>query len=225
MDADWSEDNKVWEDFTMSDYESACTSCEVSVIVTTVDMLRRIRSSLFYDRRDKGARGRALRWAIPGTPLQPGDRLEPNTNFRDTGLIDRLSIDDLPVRLIFWRSAQVRVKHRNPLFNRRTGVTPFLLAPDQLHALNLGALQRFSQELVWIMMRSSVWVSRQGLDQKSWVERCCIALRADLNGWETKFNRQHPLHKPTTVQKITPAHLGTPNRRLLKLKAAEMMFF
>ena len=170
MDPSWSADTNVWEDLTMSDYEEACASCEVSVLVHTLDMLRRIRSSLFYDRRDKGAHGRALRWAIPGTRLQAGDRLEPTPNFPDTGLNDRLSIDDLPIRLRFWRIAQVRVKHRNPLFKKQTGVTPFLIAPDQLHALNLGALQRFSQELVWIMMQSSVWVSKQGLDQKSWVE-------------------------------------------------------
>ena len=74
-------------------------------------------------------------------------------------------------------------------------------------------------------MRSSVWVSRFGIDQKSWVERCCIPLRAELAAWEHKFNKRHPSHKPTIVQPITPATIGKPTSRLLKLKAAEMKYF
>ena len=214
--------NNVWPDFTMSDYEAACTSSEISIVVRTVEMLRRIRSALFFDRRGVGAHGRALRSPVSGTSLQAGDRLEPRPGFADVAKIDRLTKDHLPITLLFWRTTQARVKHRNPLFNNRTGVTPLLIAPDQLHALNLGSLQRFSQELLWAMMFSSVWVGKEALDQKSWVERCLIPLRADLRRWEDEFNRDHPSHKPTKVQPITPGLVGRPTNRLLKLKAAEM---
>ena len=151
----------------MQDYEDACTSCEVHVLVRTLELLRRIRGSLFFDRRDKGAHGRALRFAVAGTVLQSGDRLEPTASLRDTVLIDKLTDADLPINLTFWRAVQIRLKHRNPLFNRRTGVTPFLIAADQLHALNLGTLQRLTQYLLWSMMLSSVFVSRVGIEQNN----------------------------------------------------------
>ena len=75
------------------------------------------------------------------------------------------------------------------------------------------------------MMLSSVFGSRRGVEQKTFVEECCILVRAQLTAWEYKFNKAHPTHKPTTIQKITSAHIGVPARRLLKLKAAEMKYF
>ena len=50
----------AWPDFTMEDYLLACESCEVSVTVTSLAVLRAIRAALFYDKRQTGARGRAL---------------------------------------------------------------------------------------------------------------------------------------------------------------------
>ena len=194
----------------MQDYEEACTSCELLVPITTLELLRRIRGALFFDRRDRGAHGRALRFAVAGTTLLPGDRLEPTPTFPDTSLIDKLTAADLPINLTFWRVRQIRVKHRNPLFNRQTGITPFLIAPDQLHALNLGTLQKFSQELLWSMMLSSVFGSRRGVEQKTFVEECCILVRAQLTAWEYKFNKAHPTHKPSTIQQITSAHIWGP---------------
>ena len=225
LDDGFSQDNHIWPAFTMQDYEDACAVCEQIVVVKTLELVRRIRGSLFFDRRDGGAHGRALRRPVAGTLLLAGDRLEPTPLFQDTSLIDGLTADDLPIKLTFWRVEQVRVKHRNPLFNRTTGATPELIAPDQLHALNLGPLQRFSQELLWGMLKSSVWVARGGLDQKTFVEQACVPVRAELKAWEYSFNKAHPLHKPTIVQPITPSTIGTPTHRLLKLKAAEMKYF
>ena len=75
------------------------------------------------------------------------------------------------------------------------------------------------------MLKSSVWVQRGGLDQKTFVEQACIPVRAELTAWELRFNKAHPSHKPTTVQPITPSTIGIPARRTLKLKAAEMKYF
>ena len=51
-DGDFGMDNCVWQPFTHDDYISACVSCEVSVLVQTVGMLRKIIRSLCYDRRE-----------------------------------------------------------------------------------------------------------------------------------------------------------------------------
>ena len=75
------------------------------------------------------------------------------------------------------------------------------------------------------MMTSSVWVQRHSIDQNTFVEQCCIPMREELLAWEYRFNKAHPLHKPTKVQPITSNVIGTPTRRLLKLKAAEMKYF
>ena len=104
----------------------------------------------------------------------------------DVSIIDKLGEGDLPVSLVFWRAAQGRVKHRNPLFNPGLGITPFLMVPDQLHAFNLGVLQRFAQELMWSMFWWSVWVDRSKCTQDEWIALNLVALRAELKAWGQK---------------------------------------
>ena len=146
LDQDFGADSRnPWGDFTMSDYEAACESCEICVLVDSVKLLRQIRGGLFYDRRQQGSHGRAMRWPIANTNLEKGDRLEPTLSVPDTSLIDDWGEDDLPKELLFWRETQKRVKHRNPLFNRAIDVTPMRLIIDTLHVLNLGVLLRFAQ--------------------------------------------------------------------------------
>ena len=86
----------------MDDYLAACTACEIKVLVKTAAMLRNIKLSLFYDRRKKGAHGRALRFAISGTTLMVGDRLEPTLGMPDVAMVDDFDASSLPVTLTFW---------------------------------------------------------------------------------------------------------------------------
>ena len=143
----------------------------------------------------------------------------------DTALIDRADATHLPLRLRFWRPVQVRVKHRNPLFNPAIGVTPILMAPDQLHAFNLGPMLVFARDLLWIMMWSSVWSPRGRQDQTQWIEQSLIPMRSELEAWQLKFQRDHPSHKGTKIQKITGHVVGKPAARTLNLKAAEVKYF
>ena len=218
---------EIWPDFTMQDYEEACQLCEVFENVTSMTVLRAIRGSLFYDRRKgtSGGAGRCLRLPVAGTRLIKGDRLEPSASLPDIAGIDKLVASDLPVTLTFWRALQQRVKHRNPLFNLLIGVLPFLMVPDQLHCLNLGAMQRFAQELMWIMLWSSVWTDRAKKDQITWIEESLIGMRSELAAWQDQHNKANPSHKPTTIQKITQGHIGLPGQRMLRLKAAETNYF
>ena len=75
-----------WGEFTMEYYEIACRSCELEVVVASVAMLKKILQSLFYDKRKKGAHGRALRFDVTGAALMAGDRLEPSLLLPDVAL-------------------------------------------------------------------------------------------------------------------------------------------
>ena len=75
------------------------------------------------------------------------------------------------------------------------------------------------------MRWSSIWAERRGRDQDTWVALSLTPLGAELAAWEKRTNKANPAHKPTTVQSITPALIGKPTCRTLKLKAAETKTF
>ena len=127
--------------------------------------------------------------------------------------------------MTFSRPNQQRVKHRNPIFDPDLDITLFRMIVDSLHALNLGTLKHFSQELVWIMLWCNVWVARRGKTQDEWMELATHGLRADLSKFEDQCMKDNPSHKHTTVQKLTADHFGTPAARTLRLKAAETKVF
>ena len=102
-------------------YISVCANCEVSVVVSTVVMLRRIAATLFHDRREgkPGVHGRALRYDIFGIgisrALEVGRRLEPTLSMPHVGIIDGNAVGEFPacgVRLTFWPSVQSRLNTR-----------------------------------------------------------------------------------------------------------------
>ena len=78
------------------------------------------------------------------------------------GLIDNMGIEALPLQLTFWRKGQARVTHRNPLFDAAIGVTPSIMGTDQLHAVNLGVVQKFPTDLVWAMFLNPLWTEKKG---------------------------------------------------------------
>ena len=80
-------------------------------------------------------------------------------------------------------------------------------------------------KLLWVMMWCGVWCNRKGRAQPEWIELSLIGMRSELGIWERDYNKAHPEHKPTLIQKITQGHIGAPAARVLKLKAAETKFF
>ena len=116
--------DELWEEFTSNDYRKACADSEIHFLVESQPRLKAILESLFYDRRQKGGHGRCLRWAIAGSPLRAGDRLEPCPSMPDIGAVDNLVVGQEGVWLVFWRNTQDRVKHNNPIFDETLGVTP-----------------------------------------------------------------------------------------------------
>ena len=159
-------DESPWPDFHIADYNDCCMASEVSVFVRAA-LFHSIKQALWYDRRQPGNFGRCVRWDIAGSPLIEGDRLEPSLVLVDVDKFESIDPRVLAIRLTFWRKVQTRVKHRNPLFGEALGVTPDILVVDSLHALNLGTLKRFAQELVWQMFWNQVWIERRGRCNKN----------------------------------------------------------
>ena len=224
QDAELGVDQSPWPDFHMEDYLECCRASEVFVLVTA-NLFHSIKQALWYDRRQNGNNGRCLRWDIPGSILKEGDRLEPSAVLMDVDKFESIDPRRLPLSLTFWRKVQKRVKHRNPLFDALLGVTPDSLVVDSLHALNLGTLNRFAQELVWLMFWCHVWTNRRGRVQQDWIDLSVQGLRSELIIWEDEQQRAQPLHKRTKIQKLSSANFGVPSARNLKLKAAETNVF
>ena len=206
----------MWELFTHADYLRECAQSEIKVVVSSMSQLCLIRNSLFYDKRDKGSHGRALRIDLPDFSLAARDRLEPSPELRDVGQLDNVLESGLPITLTFWRVVgSGRLKHRNPFFDATIGVHLQILCVDELHAINLGSLTKFCQELIWHMFLSSVWhdVGKAALAQ--WLGTAVIKMRAELTLWEDRTASANPLHKTTRVQKLTAGHFGVPSQRYL----------
>ena len=148
-------------DMTMEDYDAACSRCE-----EFLDLLPRDRNLLLahlHYVRKEGDYGLCVKGDIPKLGLLNGDRLEPTRSFPDVGgIFEDASSETLPLKI--WRTRQLQIKHRNPLFDAALGITPTIMLVDLLHAFYLGTLQTYYVELLWELMLSEVWVQRGGHD-------------------------------------------------------------
>ena len=80
---------------TAADYDRACAACEVRVRVLDPGAKAILVGALFYDTRNNGAHGRALRVDVPQLGLLKGDRLEPSFSLADVSKLETLG---LPMR-------------------------------------------------------------------------------------------------------------------------------
>ena len=80
VDPHWATEGLPWRPIDQSDYDVACAACEIQIEVPNRETLAAIRARLFFDRREKGSHGRALRANVQCGPflLEAGDRLEPS---------------------------------------------------------------------------------------------------------------------------------------------------
>ena len=184
-----------WSRNTGADYEAACRACEITVVIPDRDTHARIAAALEFDRRNKGARGRALQVPVEwgNVALRVGDRLEPSRDLESTFEFDSLRV--FPKRVTFWRRAnETYTLHRNPLFSI-PGFTSDRLVADLLHCLYLGVAQSWIVASLWALLDANVW--RTGNQNLS-----ILRLRADL------FAYYKTCKDPTVVQNITLKMLG-----------------
>ena len=133
-------------------YNLACNVCERFVEVISEDTRKLLLANLRYDRRssNKASSGRAWTKDLPILGLCRGDRLEPCPNLRDVSSLKNVP---LPVRLTFWRvGLETKSKHRNPLFDKSTGISVNSLAIDILHKLHLGVFKFWVQLVFWLFI-------------------------------------------------------------------------
>ena len=220
--AGWSVLDKVSPLMDQDAYEEACDRCEHGVQVTAAN--HKLIGDLLVWHKKKGIKGRIVAQDIPAIGLLKGDRLEPSPTLPDIGNFEIIA--SYPTRVVFWRSSgDPRVKHRNPLFNRSSGISPLYIVPDLLHCWYLGLLKTFTTELIWEMMLSGVWVPREGRQQKEFVEMCCPLIFSDLTEWYKHEHEMQPEERWTRVEEFTASMFGQENKRSLALKAGELKAF
>jgi len=223
---DLNEPGLPWDTVGVDDYEAACRRCERHVVVATEAQRTRIQEQLFYDKRAAGSHGRSLKSDIGEMNLKAGDRLEPNTALRDVAGFEQLP---LPATVLFWRPAMETVtRHRNPLFNRSTGVSPDTLKVDPLHCLYLGVFQVHIARVVWGLFDADGW--NVGALDGNWTEveriqMSCIRMQASLHVWCQNRRRSHPEEVVTEVQEITPKMIGGRADQKFALKGGETKTF
>ena len=129
-------------------YDAECSGCEKWVSLTDRDHSA-VLLALFYDKRDKGNKGRCLRYGIEHLGLEAGDRLEPSSSCQDVGeAFDNCVL--FPLLVCFWRNAcSARIKHRNPFFRFAAGITVGILTVEFMHTFHLGIVKEFLTQFVW----------------------------------------------------------------------------
>ena len=199
---------------TAADYDRACAACEVRVRVLDPEAKAILVGALFYDTRNNGAHGRALRVDVPQLGLLKGDRLEPSFSLADVSKLETLG---LPCDLLFWRPrSETLSKHRCPLF-AVPGVSLKTLAPDTLHTLHLGCFKAFCQTTLWLLVDTNAF-QVNATTAESRLELSVMSLRHELFAWYSEHRGQRQLYELTD---LTPPMLGTSAHPHLSTKAAE----
>ena len=205
------------------DYDNACSRCETTVILSN-ESHSYLCDLLYYDKRGDGNHGLCLKHdaKLRSLGLTAGMRVEPTETLPDIGAF--FVINEFPFPVTFWNSSlETMTRHRNPLFQRRLGVSLRSLTVDILHCFYLGNFQVFACYLLWHMLEHNVW-DRTGT-QEEIVANSLIIVRAELQPWMKNRRRTHPLENLTELYDINPAMIGDRTSKCLKLKAAETWTF
>ncbi len=213
-----------WDEHEPEEYEEACQTCEIEIIIPNKEAIVKIREHLEFDKRQDGFAGRALMKDVPHFGLLVGDRLEPSPQLPDIGLFDKISL--FPTIVLFWRTTLESIsKHRNPLFNAETGVNPFrTLAIDPLHDIHLGVLARFVVHCLWVFLLADIF----DICLPSEEERLIMgvqAMRASLFDHYAEFREEcKNVGQKCNVSELgtlTLGMLGKKNEKKMRAKAGQ----
>jgi hypothetical protein len=211
-----------WRPNEDGDYEQACARCEIHVALTTESEKLPILQRLRYDKSDAGSHGRVLSQSLPTLNLEVGDRLEPSCTLPDVGDLENLA---LPAVIIFWRkSLDTLTRHRNPLFNDATGLSPKRsMTIDTLHALYLGVLNTWAKTATWFLLVSGLFGNLHYADEN--LRAAVMVLRNSLVAWYKQRRADHPHESLTEISDLTVKMVGSRNEPKLKTKGAETWAF
>ena len=157
--------------------------------------------------------------------LLKGDRLEPSSDLIDVGAFESLP---LPTTVVFWRVKNTTMTlHRNPIFSRALGCTISTIALDMLHILHLGIYKLYCRTVIWLLILGNAYdVDYTG--REALVELSVRALKVRLHQWYKAEKLRCPGQPLYEIQELTPAMLGSNEKRTLATKGAEtgtLLFF
>lgn len=209
-----------WRNKTDEDFERACAACEIHVRIVSQGALTELLVALRFDRRRAGSAGRALDRDLPSLGLRKHDRLEPSAGCPDTFALDARS--DFPINLVFWRTSQEgMVRHRCPLFSRRSGISATAICVDELHTLHLGIFQDFVLAALWQIIEQDVFGERGGLSEDAYTAKVALVLRSRLFGWYRMEKKKNPAKPLYELADFGLATIGSKDKPALAAKAAE----
>jgi hypothetical protein len=162
-----------------------------------------------------GPRGRFLVCDLPGLGFKKFDRVEPSDTLDDIASVDNAPT---PFELTFWRNqSESMTRHRNPIFDYKTGVSQQSLGIDWLHTLSLGVMQVVLANLIWELVLANSWGVPGPLS--AILDVSISRIRAELfefYGVEDKAGRVY-----TRVQQFWPTMFGSNTDRQCKLHGSE----
>lgn len=162
-----------WPPVSDAEYDAAAARCEIWCRIESAVAHRELISVLWFDKRStkKSGLGLSLKHPCPTLGLRQGDRVEPCDALPHVR--DLFVVSTFPITILIWRRTnETRIRHRNPLMSADLGIGVRTLSMDYLHALNLGVLKSFSARAVWELILSDAFETGMA-NQEALVEASC----------------------------------------------------
>jgi hypothetical protein len=137
-----------------------------------------------------------------------------------------VGLTSFPIVVIFWRASnQTLAIHRNPLFDRALGLTPYrCLTIDVLHTLHLGVYASWCKLMVWLLLDNTIWgIAGMTADERH--QAGVLAMRADLASFYRRHREQNPDDELTPVNDLTVKMFGSRSDPALHMSGAETWGF
>ena len=206
---------------TTEDYVEATERCELTRRLTA-EQYYKVKDATFWDSRQNGFRGLALKCDIPELELLRGDRIEPCLSRLDVGTFE--SIATFPCEVHFWRTTEETITHhRCPLFSEAIGVSPHSIAIDALHTWYLGPLLIWVREAFWVVLQSRPWGPFSASAELA-NHNTITCLDNELRSFYKEWDAGHDI-KCSRVSRLTMKMLGkSGKKKLKKVKAIQAWF-
>ena len=198
----------------LSTYEEDCQACEYMVPISS-----RLVHAVVVGSMVLGNGGWMLDRAVPQLGFEKGDVLVPSSGLLDTFDFFGLTDFSKTVWVMWWRPANsTMTQRRNPLFCRRLGTDPNIIALDSLHILYLGVFKAFCCSCLWALVLGDVW-NVGALPQLEFVNLSTARCREALFNWYSEHRGGD--RTVYELQDLTTAMMGTPTKKILATKGAE----
>lgn len=203
--SDCTSESLPWGAVTHDTYMEEVRRCEIIISIPNARTRDDIARLLISDRRDDGAKGRALKSAFeegPHLKLLAWDRLETNDNMLDPFAFEEIS--HFPTVIKFWRTSQESRLNRYCLLFGIPGFGFANLCVCILHCLDLGVVSKFVSTAMWTLLISNIY-KLDVTNQNDLVRVGLVRLRAEL--WDFYRTLGNPKH--TQIHDLTEGMLGS----------------